>query len=158
MHGSKFTDIRMLYIGQSVYRRGAAIDEAPRVVDCRTLIRWLFSLYGMSLPEDFLSWLSLGVPVGQTELKCLDIVFTNGYKNLFVEGVGSIGHVAIVTDLRDLSKHTSTITDRNVAASWGVLDHAELSQLNGRIRESFGADKRAEVFYAAQFPKLGSQR
>ncbi len=61
------------------------------------------------------------------------------------------GHVAVVTDIRDLAKTTINLTDRNVAASWGVLDHEELAQNNGRIRESFGQGKRDEVRYAAHF-------
>ena len=45
------------------------------------------------------------------------------------------GHVAVVSDIRDLEKTTINLTDRNVAASWGVLDHEELAQNNGRRDE-----------------------
>jgi hypothetical protein len=61
------------------------------------------------------------------------------------------GHVAVVTDLQDL-KGVKEVTDRNVAATWGVLDHAELAKFKEGIRSSFGADKRDAVIYAAQFP------
>jgi hypothetical protein len=61
------------------------------------------------------------------------------------------GHVAIVTDLRDLTKLTKVVTDVNVAASWGVLDRAELARQDGRVRDAFGPDKRPAVFYAAQY-------
>jgi hypothetical protein len=62
------------------------------------------------------------------------------------------GHVAVVTDLKNLQSR-GALTDRNVAASWGVLNHADLAQNGGAIRESFGPDKRDTVRYAAQYIK-----
>jgi len=60
------------------------------------------------------------------------------------------GHVAVVTDLVGL-QNRGAVSDRNVAASWGVLNNADLAQENGPIRESFGSGKREHVKYAAQF-------
>jgi hypothetical protein len=64
---------------------------------------------------------------------------------------GHNGHVAVVTDLRDLQQRVAALTDRNVAASWGVLNREDLAQDNGPIRESFGTLKRPNVKYAARF-------
>jgi hypothetical protein len=61
------------------------------------------------------------------------------------------GHVAIVHDLRDLSSKIAAISDRNIAASWGVLDTPHSAQLNGRIRDSFSTTKLASTVYAARF-------
>jgi hypothetical protein len=56
-----------------------------------------------------------------------------------------------VHDLRDLSNKIAAISDRNIAASWSVLDMPDSAQLNGRIRDSFSATKLASTVYAARF-------
>jgi hypothetical protein len=61
------------------------------------------------------------------------------------------GHVAIVHDLRDLSNKITSISDRNIAASWGVLDMPNSAQFSGRIRDSFRATRLADTVYAARF-------
>ena len=61
------------------------------------------------------------------------------------------GHVAVVTDITDLQKNKLFLTDRNVAASWGVLNLPDLAQLNGPLRGTFGGDKRDDVIYAAAY-------
>jgi len=95
------------------------------------------------------SWILLGV--GADGAKLAPYYAKQGYLVLAVwkDRTGSNGHIAIVTDFRELTSKTSAITDRNVAASWGVLDRADLSQNNGPIRASFGPGKRDDVTYVA---------
>ena len=62
---------------------------------------------------------------------------------------GRHGHVAIVTDFRDLRIRGATL-DRNVAASWGVLERADLAQHGGPIRESFAIAQAENIRYACQ--------
>jgi hypothetical protein len=68
------------------------------------------------------------------------------------------GHVAIVHDLRDLSDKIAAISDRNLAASWGVLDIPANAQFNGRLRDSFSATKLTSTVYATRFiTKFGDE-
>lgn len=60
------------------------------------------------------------------------------------------GHVAVVTDL-DLAnlKIEGAVSDRNVLASWGVLDHKDLAKNGGLIRTTFNpTNKLPDVIYA----------
>ena len=95
------------YIGKATYRRYVHEDEAPFVVNCITLARWIYRLRGISLPPDYLSWLALGTPIARTAIAPYDLVFTDGYRNQLVEVVGKIGHVGIVTE-RDGIIHATT--------------------------------------------------
>ncbi len=84
------------HIGASSYRRCVLMREAPQVVDCASLIKWMYGERGIWLPRDFILWLDLGLPV-EANIVAGDLIFTDGYCNRMVESV-SIGHVAIATD------------------------------------------------------------
>ncbi len=82
-------------IGQATYRRSARPSEAPDVVDCGSLLKWLYGLRGVWLERDFFAWPSLGKPVPVADLGEGDLIFTTD------NGTGAdIGHVAMATDSR----------------------------------------------------------
>ena len=98
-----------LYIGSSIYRRCAFMREAPSVVDCASLIKWLYGQRGIWLPRDLILWLELGVPVQIDGLGEGDLIFTNGYTNRTIEKIGSVGHVGMVTDCRTIIHATNRV-------------------------------------------------
>jgi cell wall-associated NlpC family hydrolase len=106
------TDVFVLaraHIGRSIYRRYVEMDEAPRVINCITLVRWLFHKHGVSLPSDYLTWLTLGVSVRQSDIASGDLIFTDGYRGQTVEGIGKIGHVGLATNRKTIIHATSKI-------------------------------------------------
>lgn len=86
------------HIGRAAYRRCAFMREAPQVVDCASLIKWMYAHAGIWLPRDLLLWVDLGTPVDLADIAQGDLIFTNGYSNRRVERVGDVGHVGIATD------------------------------------------------------------
>src|SRR5258708_25733357 len=66
-------------VGTSRYRRCASMREAPHIVDCASLIKWLYAQRGIWLPRDLILWLDLGSLVKLDELGKGDLVFTDGY-------------------------------------------------------------------------------
>jgi len=97
------------YIGKVIYRRYVEMDEAPSVVNCITFVRWFYERQGISLPSDYLEWLTLGDSVERSNLACFDIVFTDGYRSQVVEHVGRVGHVGIVTDKQTILHATTNV-------------------------------------------------
>lgn len=97
------------YVGRSIYRRCAFMREAPLVVDCASLIKWLYGQRGIWLPRDLILWLKLGVSIQISELAKGDLIFTDGYTNRAVERVGSIGHVGVVTDCHTIIHATNKV-------------------------------------------------
>ncbi len=62
------------------------MSTAPKVVDCASLVKWLYGERGVWLPRNFLRWQEFGVsvrePIGS------DLVFTTGRRG---SGVGHVG-------------------------------------------------------------------
>lgn len=97
------------YVGRSTYRRCAFMREAPHVVDCASLIKWMYARRGIWLPRDLLLWIDLGMPVDLTDIRQGDLVFTDGRSNRHVERIGNIGHVGIAADHQTMIHATNHV-------------------------------------------------
>jgi len=82
-------------MGFAKYRRGAKVEEAPRVFDCSGLTRWLYELRGVWIPRRSIQQREYGVAVELAEVKMGDLIFTSGvidyYYNDKKDGVGHVG-------------------------------------------------------------------
>lgn len=81
---------------QSRYRRGALWQEAPNVVDCSSLIKWLYGEIGIWLPRRTIQQRMCGVEVSRNQIRYGDLVFVSGVKNYYTDDpVDGVGHVGI---------------------------------------------------------------
>lgn len=86
-------------VGVSTYRRGASPSEAPEVVDCSGLMRWLFAKRGIWLPRRSIQQMAFGGVVAPQDIMTGDLVFASGFRDYFLDDmVNGVGHVALVTD------------------------------------------------------------
>ncbi len=89
-------DLARLCIGHSTHRRGARPHEAPAVVDCSSLVKWLFGEYGVWLPRRTIQQRELGHEVSEC-FEAGDVVFRSSRQNWFRnhERCAGTGHVGI---------------------------------------------------------------
>ncbi len=86
-------------VGVSVYRRGAKSTEAPGIVDCSSLVRWIYRQRGIWLPRRSIQQREYGTPVPPDQVSAGDLVFTSGYMNYWInDPTDGVGHVGIVTN------------------------------------------------------------
>ncbi|OGZ67902.1 MAG: hypothetical protein A3D44_00120 [Candidatus Staskawiczbacteria bacterium RIFCSPHIGHO2_02_FULL_42_22] len=84
-------------IGNSRYRKGARMSEAPLMVDCSSFIKWLYGICGIWLPRNLFLWQDLGERVNFGDTVDFDkstegdIIFTTD-----VNYIG-VGHVGLAT-------------------------------------------------------------
>ena len=85
-------------VGKSEYRC-ARPDLAPQVVDCATLLVWLYGQRGIALPRHPIAQRKVGRPVSLTEVRTGDLVFVRGYRPLYDDDPNdAVGHCGIVTE------------------------------------------------------------
>ncbi|MEK7139271.1 MAG: NlpC/P60 family protein [Patescibacteria group bacterium] len=85
-------------VGTSRYRRGARLSQAPAVVDCSSLTKWLYAQLGIWLPRRSIQQRDLGFDVWPHELLPGDLVFVSGWINYYHHDPASgVGHVGIAT-------------------------------------------------------------
>lgn len=78
---------------------GAKFSEAPAVVDCSSLVKWLYGQRGIWLPRRPIQQRGLGEPVELEEITAGDLVFTSGCVGLYdKDPADSVGHVSIAVD------------------------------------------------------------
>jgi cell wall-associated NlpC family hydrolase len=87
-------------IGQATYRLDAGLDEAPRVVNCLTLVALAYQPIGIELASTTLEGqLAAGGVVEFSQLTPGDLIFTGGYQAYFEHpDYGGIGHVGLFTE------------------------------------------------------------
>lgn len=82
-------------VGRAVYRRGAHPSEAPDVVDCSSMIKWLFGHLGVWLPRRTVQQRKEGEPVIGSDLLPGDVMYRTGFHNWYLDdprdGVGHVG-------------------------------------------------------------------
>lgn len=82
----------------SSYRRGAKLSEAPTIVDCSSLIKWLYGQRGIWLPRRSIQQRELGEHVSLNDVSMGDVIFTRGAVNYYHSNPrDSVGHVGMVT-------------------------------------------------------------
>ena len=85
-------------IGNARYERGVSFGAAPKIVDCSSLIKWLYGQKGIWLPRLCVQQCSYGLDVERNEICPGDVLFTPGFVHFsnpdFTEG---IGHAALAT-------------------------------------------------------------
>lgn len=91
-------------IGSTIYQRGAALWDAPRILDCSSLIWWIYRQNGISLPRYSLNQRQVCVDAGirsEKDLKNLqigDLVFLKGRHSYYLTDIeDGIGHVGFAT-------------------------------------------------------------
>jgi hypothetical protein len=85
-------------IGQSSYRAGCPVEQAPGVVDCASFTRWLYGQLGLWLPRYCVQQRTLGTPVSLHKHQKGDLLFMNGYQGKFwIDESEKVGHVGIAT-------------------------------------------------------------
>jgi hypothetical protein len=88
-------------VGVSSYHRGARMREAPNVVDCSSLTKWLYAQLGIWLPRLAIEQRELGEPVQLNELVAGDLVFTTGSRDRYFQDLSDgVGHVGVYTNGR----------------------------------------------------------
>lgn len=86
-------------ISRARYRRGARPAEAPRIVDCSSLVKWVYGQCGIWLPRRTIQQRECGHPIMPTEIRGGDLVFTTGWINRYWDDPSDgVGHVGIATD------------------------------------------------------------
>ena len=82
----------------SQYRRGARLFEAPTIVDCSSLIKWLYGQLGIWLPRRSIQQRELGEVINLSELATRDVVFISGCIDYYHDNpTDGVGHVGIAT-------------------------------------------------------------
>jgi len=81
-------------IGTSIYRRKAALEEAPLIFNCFRFIQWLWSSRGVQLPDHQLSCPQV-VAVSFDNIDTADLVFIPRLKYTVTED--DFGHVGVAT-------------------------------------------------------------
>lgn len=98
-------------VGNTEYLRGAEIGQAPKTVDCSTLVIWAYSWLGVQMPRYAIEQAKLGKPSNLLKLRLGDLVFTKGTiprtDKAIPEG---IGHVGIATG-RDTVIHAKDVRE-----------------------------------------------
>ena len=85
-------------IGTSEYRRSARSREAPAVLDCSSLIKWLYAQRGIWLPRRSIQQREYGEAVLPQEIVAGDVVFTSGMIDYYFDDPSDgVGHVGIAT-------------------------------------------------------------
>lgn len=85
-------------IKNSVYRRGVRIHEAPNIVDCSSLMKWLYGQVGIWLPRRSIQQREYAEHIGLSEISCGDVIFVTGWINYYLDNhEDGVGHVGIAT-------------------------------------------------------------
>ena len=104
-------------VGVSRYRKGVLVSKAPDVVDCSSMIKWLYGLRGIWLPRNLFLWQDLGQwvncdflstitpPINLDNVVAGDIVFTTDAQ----VGWGGVGHVGLATGHNTIIHATNRI-------------------------------------------------
>jgi len=87
-------------ITASTYRFNARPSEAPDIINCSSLIKWLYGQKGIWLPRRAVQQREFGITVEISEASEGDIVFASGFSPCYVDDSGDgVGHVSIVTGI-----------------------------------------------------------
>ncbi len=98
-------------VGKSQYQRGAKSDQAPSIVDCSSMTKWLYGQIGIWLPRHSIDQRSMGRIINRPQEG--DLIFTAGFRNYYWDNpADGVGHVGIVT--RDITIIHAANTQRGI--------------------------------------------
>ena len=85
-------------VGRSQYRRSARLNEAPKVLDCSSLVKYVYGLAGIWLPRRSIQQRQMGQIINLPNRQSGDIIFCSGridyYKDDPADGVGHVGIIS----------------------------------------------------------------
>ncbi len=85
-------------IGNSTYKRGARMYEAPDALDCSSLTKWLYAQQGIWIPRRSIQQREYGIKVSPEGVIRGDLLFTSGHIDYYLtDSQDGVGHVGIVT-------------------------------------------------------------
>jgi len=86
-------------ISISKYRRGVSFKEAPGIIDCSSMMKWLFAQRGIWVPRYADHQFKYSSPVYIEDVTKCELVFRSGSYNFDPEGDGTenIGHVGLAS-------------------------------------------------------------
>lgn len=95
-------------VGTSAFKRGAHPKDAPGIIDCSGLIKWLFGQRGIWLPRRSIQqFLFKGEEVALADARAGDVIFRKGRINYHDDAGNLVGHVGILID------NTTVVQARN---------------------------------------------
>lgn len=84
-------------VGAARYRRGSRIREAPEVVDCSSMIKWIYGQVGICIPRRSIQQRAMGRSIALVEARVGDLVFVSGWQDWYEDDPSDgVGHVGIV--------------------------------------------------------------
>lgn len=85
-------------IGNAIYQRGAKPSQAPKIVDCSSFVKWIYSRRGIWLPRRSIQQRDLGEHIEINDIQSGDVVFISGYIDYYNNDPNDgVGHVGIAT-------------------------------------------------------------
>ena len=86
-------------IGNSLYRRGSRLSEAPNFFDCSSFIKYLYGQKGIWIPRRSIQQSEFGQSVDLEKVTAGDIICVSGFIDYFrTDPTLGVGHVGIVTE------------------------------------------------------------
>ncbi|MFH0890592.1 MAG: NlpC/P60 family protein, partial [Candidatus Liptonbacteria bacterium] len=86
-------------VGESEYRRGALPREAPKSVDCSSLVKWAYGKCGIYLPRYTIDQRSCGALTDFRARRAGDLIFFSGRISHYDrDSTDGVGHVGMVTE------------------------------------------------------------
>ncbi len=85
-------------VGRSQYHRGARLSEAPAILDCSSLVKYIYGLSGIWLPRRSIQQREIGQIIDLPNRQSGDLIFCSGridyYKDDPADGVGHVGIIS----------------------------------------------------------------
>jgi hypothetical protein len=92
-------DLARSCIGQSRYERGTDIEQAPKIVDCSSFMKWLYAQMGIWLPRYAVEQKDYcPLSIEPATMQAGDLVFRNNSYNFYTkDSPDGVGHVGMAT-------------------------------------------------------------
>lgn len=94
------TDLARSRIGHTIYKRGANHRKWPEVLDCSSLIKWVYGEMGIWIPRHSIDQRDFCQRIDALDrARVGDLIFCDGRRNYYWDNpVDGVGHVGIVVD------------------------------------------------------------
>lgn len=106
-------------VGNAAYRRGARLQEAPAVLDCSGLTKWVYGQVGVWLPRRAIQQREYGFSTELSDLQPGDLVFVSGWIDRYVDDPSDgVGHVGIFVG----NNKVAHAANKKVGGVYSLLD------------------------------------